>query len=89
MTIQEIVNELDGLKDFTNDHGRAVIEHLKAEIHQLLEKPVVKAAVIPKEEPKEEFIPVNRRSPEKDPGEKEQILAESLLKTHAHKKKSK
>lgn len=32
MTIEEIIKELDALKDFTNDHGRGVIEGLKREI---------------------------------------------------------
>jgi hypothetical protein len=74
MTIQEIVAELDGLKDYTNAHGKGLIDRLKGEL-RLLEAPVVEA-------------PKDRRSDERDPGEHEQNLAEHIVR-NAPKKKAK
>lgn len=35
MTIAEILNALEGLRDLTNDNGRAVIESVKAAVRKL------------------------------------------------------
>lgn len=73
MTVEEIVNELEGLKDYTNDHGKGVLENLKHEVRKLTEPKPTFAALLekpvePKPEPKAEPVkaePVEKPEPVK------------------------
>ncbi len=51
MTIPEIIKELDGLKDFVNDHGRQVIDGLIRELKGFEDKPAVEKPVVHAVEP--------------------------------------
>jgi len=83
MTIQEIINELEALKDFTNDHGKRVLDNLKLEIHKLMDdaaqEPEESAEVVaelvvedaPPEAEKEEPAPKEPPAKKERPAKKE------------------
>ncbi len=81
MTKQEILDALEGLKDFVNSAGKQSIDGIKAAIRQnlseRLELPLetveapelmVKAPKVEEEPPQEEFVPKNK--PEKPKAKK-------------------
>jgi hypothetical protein len=72
MTKDEIIKELDLLKDLTNDAGKGMLERLKTAVSALTEPAPTPAPVAPTP------APVDRRSEERDPFEADQKKAEEL-----------
>lgn len=47
MNLEQILNELESLKDYTNDHGKGVLNALKVAVAKLVEEPVTADVVEP------------------------------------------
>lgn len=87
MTPEQIINELELLKDYTNDHGKGVLGRVQQELRAHFAMP---PAVIEKVVEKKVEVPVaapgDRRGEPRDPAEHEQHVAEKLgLAPKAHK----
>lgn len=80
MTIEQIIAELESLRDLTNDHGKRTIEGIKAGVKILDSKAAVAPIDVKKAANVEEVKPMiaEKRSKKRDPFESEQKKAIDL-----------